>query len=288
MRRFCYIALPLLLLNAGIVSVAAGPMSMKQVIGTVLAQRPELQVSRVDTAIAAIDAARIESLLDPVVTANVGVSDEKTPTVSDFQPAENRLARISGAISKPLSGGDTVGVDFSYVRTSQGFNSPFAAQLARFNPAYSNQININYRRPLLKGAGRPDYSQGVLRAQAGILQAERQRQVVAHNLALQAVNAYYQLASDDINVDIARQAVQRARKLLAYQRSREQFGLIEAADRLQAEALLAARKTDLQRALSRRLNDQNRLNRLMLRSGRHPIFVHLKHRAHPSLRHSTR
>ncbi|MDQ6970710.1 MAG: TolC family protein [Mariprofundus sp.] len=248
-------------------------MSLKQVIKSVLEQHPELNVSRIDTAIAATETNRVEGILDPIITANVIVSDEKTPTVSDFQPAENRIGQLSGSISKALASGGTIGADFNYIRTSQGFNSPFAAQLALFNPSYRNQININYRHPLLKGSDRPDYNQALISAEAGLEQAKKQKQVIAHNLALQVINAYYQLASDDINIDIARQAVKRAKRLLAYQRSRERFGLIERADRLQAEALLAARNTDLQRSLSQRLNNQNTLNRLMLHQSSAKISV---------------
>jgi len=261
----------------------AEAMSLKQVIETVLAHHPDLNVSRIDHAIASTETGRVEGLLDPVVTASISASDEKTPTISDFQPSENRLGTLAGTISKPLASGGTVGADFTYNRTSQGFKSPFAANLALFNPSYRNQININYRYPLLKGANRPDYNQALVNAEAGVNQADKQRQVIAHNLILQALNAYYQLASDNINIDIAEQAVKRARRLLAYQRSREQFGLIEKADRLQAVALLAARKTDLQRSRSVRLNNQNTLNRLMLRAGDADIAVEYgKHQAEAS------
>jgi len=251
----------------------AEEMSLKQVIGAVLAHHPDLNVSRIDSAIATTETTRLEGLLDPTISVTATASDEKIPTISDFQPSENRIGQLSGAISKPLASGGTLGADFNYTRTSQGFRSPFAANLALFNPSYRNQININYRRPLLKGAGRPDYNQALTGAKAGVEQANMQRRVIAHNLALQAINAYYLLASDDINIDIAKQAVRRARKLLSYQRSRERFGLIEKADRLQAAAQLAARKTDLQRARSVRMNDQNKLNRLMLRRADAEISV---------------
>jgi len=264
-RLFRCILLSMLTVAVCAAPAAAGDMSLKQVIETVLAHHPDLHVSRIDSAIAATEATRVEGLLDPVVTASIGASDEKIPTISDFQPSETRLGTLAGAISKPLASGGTVGADFTYSRTSQGFKSPFAANLALFNPSYRNQLNINYRHPLLKGANRPDYNQALVSAGAGVSQTEKQRQVIAHNLTLQAINGYYQLASDDINIDIAEQAVKRARKLLAYQRSREQFGLIEKADRLQAAALLAARKTDLQRAKSVRLMNQSALNRIMSR-----------------------
>lgn len=246
-------------------AVASEAMSLKQVVEVVIANHPDLQINHVDIDIAETETQRIEGTLDPVVSAGVGLSEEQIPTFSDFQASETRAGYISGTISKPLASGDTLAAAFNYNRISQGFVSPFAAQLARFNPAYRNQIDVSYRHPFLKGSDRPDYLQSLIAAQAGITQAERQQQVIEHVLSLQALNAYYQLVFDGINIHIAEEAVGRASKLISYQRTREKFGLNEKSDRLQAEALLATRRTNLQRAMASRLNDQSALNRLMLR-----------------------
>jgi len=74
-------------------------------------------------------------------------------------------------------------------------------------------------------------------------------------------------------VELASQAVSRSRQLLKYQRSRERFGLIEKADRLQAEALLAARNTELQQSIARHEANTTILNRLMLRPPDAPITL---------------
>ena len=254
-------------------AMAANTMSLKQVIESTLSSHPDLQLSRIDSAIAQTETRRIQGMLDPTVSASIKASEEKIPVSSDFQASETRIGQLAGAIAKPLDNGGTLSANFAYNRTSQAFNSPLAAQLSRFNPAYRNQINLSYRHPLLKGADKPDYHYSRLAAEAGIKSADIQQRIIAQQLTLRAVNAYYQLASDDINIGIAGQAVERAKKLLTYQRSRERFGLIEKADRLQAEALLAARNTDLQRAHSRRLTSLNILNRLMLRPANSELTV---------------
>ena len=244
----------------------AEQMSLKQVMEAVLINHPDLALSRVDTAIAETEVRNLEGQLDPVLTARIGASDEKSPVASDFQAAQTRVGQLSGGIEKPLANGGTVGANFTYNRTSQKFTSPLASQLARFNPAYRNQVNLSYRHPLLKGADRPSYHEAMTAAEANIRSSQLQQQVIAYTLSLQVLNAYYQLASDDINISLAEQAIARAKKLLSYQRSREEFGLIERVDRLQAEALLAARRTDLQQARARRDADLTALNRLMRRS----------------------
>lgn len=238
-------------------------LSLKQVVAAVLQGNPQLTISRTDTELAAADAQRVEGLLDTSLSATVKGSEERVRTVSDFQAAKTRQMQFSGGISQPLENGNTLGVTASYSRTGQGFNSPLAAQLALFNPSYRSQIDITYRIALQRGSDRPDYALGLESVQARTRAASLNEQMVTRTLALSALNAFYRLSSDDINVDISRQAVQRAREVLSYQKSRQRFGLIEQADALQAEALLAARRTDLQRALAAREADESSLRRLM-------------------------
>ncbi len=258
---------------SGMASTAAAgeSMSLAEALRIVLARHPDIGLARVDTAIARTEIQRTEGLLDPSYSATITASDEQVPVASDFQPSEKRIASLTGNISKPLANGGTLSADINYSRTSQGFVSPLASQLAKFNPEYQNQLNISYRHPLLRGAGRPDYRETLNAARADTQAAEINQRSIAHALSLKVLNAYYQLAGDDIRVELARQAVARARRLLAYQRSRERFGLIERADRLQAEALLAARQTELQQAIAQRKASAAILNRLMLRRPDAPI-----------------
>ncbi|ATX79097.1 Outer membrane efflux protein [Mariprofundus aestuarium] len=266
-----------LLLSAWAMPAAAEEMDLKTAIERVISSHPDLDVSLIDRQIAQTDSRRVEGMLDPVVTARIGASEETVPTSSSFQPSETRLGQLSASIAKPLASGGTLGANFNYIRTSQAYPpSPLAAQLSSFNPAYRNQINLNYRHPLLKGSDRPDYSQSLIASEAGVRAANMQQLVTARILALKATNAWFQLASDDINIRIADQAVQRANELLNYQQVREKFGLIETADRLQAEALLAGRKTDLQRARARRASSLNNLNMLMRRAPESAIDIRIE------------
>ncbi len=266
------IAAVCLLLSTG-PAFAAEALSLKQVLESIIDKHPDLQLNRIDRSIALTESLNVEGMLDPTVSANFIASEEKIPVSSDFQASETRLGQLSGSISKPLSTGGTLGANFTYNRTSNAYNSPLAAQLSRFNPSFRHQINASYRHPIFKGADRPDYQQSLVAAEAGVDAARQQSLVTMHILSLQAISAFYQLAADDININIAQQAVKRAKKLLNYQRSREQFGLIERADRLQAEALLAARRTGLQKAKAQRFTDQSMLNRLMLRPSIQEIVI---------------
>ncbi len=256
-------------------SAAEDTISLKHVIEQVLRNHPDLRISHIDSAIAATGSDSVQGLLDPRIQASAGIAQDQTPVSSSFQPTETRIAQFNAGASKTLAFGDTLGVDFSYNRNLQLFNSPFAAQLASINPSYRSQMNLRYRHPLLKGNGLPAYAQGLEAAEQRHTASRLQSAVLAHQLTLSALNLFYQLALDDVNIHYAELAVARARRLLAYQRQREDFGLIEETDRLQAEALLATRKTQLQQAIARRETDQTSLNRLMLQPATKPLNITL-------------
>ncbi|MDX8402998.1 MAG: TolC family protein, partial [Mariprofundaceae bacterium] len=99
--------------------------------------------------------------------------------------------------------------------------------------------------------------------------------MLKEQLAGQATSLYFQLTADNLALELAEDAVRRAKKLLRYQRTREQFGLIERSDRLQAEALLATRRMELNIAEATSAQGKTNLNRLMIRSPDAPLHPEL-------------
>jgi outer membrane protein TolC len=251
----------------------AESMSLNQVVEEMLSRHPDLTISRVDSDIARTDIQRSEGLLDPVLTAGISASEDTTPASSAFQASKTQRGKLSAGISKPLASGGTLSASGAFNSTKQTFSNPLSASFTLINPEYRNQFDVSYRHPLLRGADRPDYHNALIAADAGYKSAQFAQEITAHNLSLQALNLYYRLASSDINIHIAAEAVKRAQQLLAYQHAREKFGLTEASDRLQAEALLAARQTSLEQAIAGRASDLTQLNRLMLRDATRPIEV---------------
>lgn len=199
--------------------------------------------------------------------------EDQTPPASDFQPDETHTGQFSGSISKPFSGGSTLSANIDFNRTKQNFSSPFASQLATINPAYRSNASLSYRLPLMRGAGGPDYNDALNASMAETEASRLQREVVMRDLSLQATNIYFRLLSDGVSVELADVAMKRAHRLLNYQEFREQFGLIETADRRQTEALLAARKLEYQQAIAQQTGDMTSLNRLMLRAPDAPVTV---------------
>lgn len=253
------------------VADADGQLTLGAAIAATLAGNPELAINALDTRRAAAEADRIEGALDARATATVGISEDQTPVASDFLPDQTRFAGASGGITKPLTGGGELQAAIDYNRTQLQFASPLAAQLARINPAYRGAVSVLYRHPLARGADRPEYHDALSAAGADTLASRVDRHVIARHLALQTVTTWYQLLSSDVSIRLADIAVDRARRLLDYQKLRSEFGLIETADVRQAEALLASRALELQSALATRDQHQVALNRLMRRAPDTPL-----------------
>jgi len=252
------------------VSVRAEPVGLDAVIRNVLERHPDISVVRLKTEKIRTDQQRIEGQLDPQITASLLSTNDQNPTNSLFNPViSNTFQQIKGDITKPLSNGDTVTIAVDYNRSLLTFEK--TNQFALFDPSYHNQIDLTYRHALLRGSGRPAYHQALAAALADESAARFQEAVTARNLSRQAIQLYFDIEADAVNRRLAFDTAKRAGRLLAYQKSRERFGLIEKADRLQAEALLATRRMELADAEARLAEDTTALNRLMLRDPGTPI-----------------
>lgn len=254
--------------------LAAAELTLSDVLQRTLAQHPDLSLSHIGTAMAETDAMRIEGMLDPQVKGAIGYSDEKTPTTSPFAATRTNISRLSGSITKPLQDGSSLTGMLNYNRAELTYPSSVPPTFqSTLNPAYQNQIDLIYRYPLMRGHGNPAYHQSALATENDIAGTRWQTEMIREQLAEQAISRFYQMAANEISLKLAHDAVRRAERLLEYQKMREQFGLIERAEALQAEALLATRKMELAQAAATLQLSRTALNRLMLEAPGNDITV---------------
>lgn len=259
-----------LLISVTLLTLASSPLhaeslTLDDVLQRTLENNPDINISRIGTSMAEAEAMRIEGMLDAQVKGRIGYSDEKSPTTSPFAPTKTTASTLSGSITKPLSDGSSLTGMFNYNRSNLTYPTTVPPTFQSTpNPAYQNQIDLIYRYPLMRGHGNPAYHQQALAVENDITSSKWQTEMVREQLAGQAIALFYQMAANEISLKLSRDAVERANKLLAYQKMREQFGLIERADRLQAEALLATRKMELAQATSTLQLSRTSINRLML------------------------
>lgn len=253
-------------------TASAQSISLADVIHETFANSPDIPLSQLGRDFVKVEQQRIEGMLDPSVSGRIGYSDEKVPTVSPFASSKTQFAQLSGNISKPLEDGSTLTGSLNYNRTKLGYPASVPPDfLPSINPVYQNQIDLTYRYPLLRGHGNPAYHEEMAASRQDEEAAIWRVEILKEQLAEQATMAYFRLTADNLTVNLAKGTIERAEKLLKYQKMREQFGLIERSDRLQAEALLATRRMDLSLAEATSRQGETNLNRLMLRAPDAPL-----------------
>jgi len=255
--------------------IATHALSLQDVIQHIFSNNPALNITRLQEKSLKIDHAAIEEQLNPQASIKTTYSDETKPSVSSFAPSGTSIGLLSGSISKPLQDGSLLTLSANYTRSHTAYPSsvPIFFQ-STINPTYQQQIDLIYRYPLFKGHDNLAYQAQLKQMDANQHAAHWQVMIQKEQLATQAIQLFFQMQANKIAIDLAHSAVIRAKKILRYQKNRENFGLIEKADRLQADALLAGRNLDWVNAQATWNNSQTSLNRLMHRAYNTPIQLH--------------
>lgn len=230
---------------------------LKNIIETILAQHPELELRKLELEIARQAPEVIKGQLDTAWESQLGYRQEDPPVASNFQATDTTRFFAGAAIHKALSSGGNLSLNLDLSKTDQ------TSAFITVNPAVQTSISLRYQLPIFKYAGRPQYHKNLAAALAEAQVSQYQQRISLRNLSLQALNSYYRLLADDNSIRLAQVAVSRSKELLKYQRLREKFGLVEKADRMQTEALVAARALQLQQAKAQKQNDLVQLNRIM-------------------------
>ncbi|MDQ6954613.1 MAG: TolC family protein [Mariprofundaceae bacterium] len=255
----------------------AEPVSLSDVLHIVLSKHPALALARIQEQSLKIEQQNIQGLLDPRVSLTGGLSDQTTPTTNPFAPSGSSSRTLAGNITKLLPDGSTVSASFAYSRSKVSYPAsvPVVFQ-ATINPTYEHQIDLIYRYPLLRGHGNPNFNEQISNNEYNEVAAHWNTAIQRELLAAQAISLYYQIASNIIAKRLAQDAVMRAKKLLIYQKKRQEFGLIETSDQRQTEALLAARNVEYSNANATLRRSITTLNRLMLREAGRTIQAHIE------------
>lgn len=247
-------------------NAVAESINLSQVLQQVLREQPSIALAELNESLKRTDDIQREAMLDTQWGVALNGSDEKNPSTSPFGANITNIAVASANISKPFSDGSLLTATMSYSRVRMRYpGTTLSTFQASLNPVYENKIDLIYSYPLWQGRGNPAYHQQAIINEKGVESAHWNVEIQHEQLLAQAIGMYYQLAANEISVRIAEDAMHRASQLLQYQRKRESFGLVEAADRLQTEALVATRKAGVVQANAALQSSRTALSRLLLK-----------------------
>ncbi|MFV1996560.1 MAG: TolC family protein [Acidiferrobacterales bacterium] len=236
-------------------TATAESFTLHQTLRRVMLTYPTVEIARLQARRAQQDIIRARSVLGWNLGGQVGANHD----LSQFSGTPSDTANLSAELSRQLASGGTIGLggSYNYVDSSFSFGPTFP------NPSRLARVDANYRKPLAKGTGNPLYNEGLKSAKAGERIARANEQSVRDGLATQTIELFYLAALIQAQMETAKDAVARARKLKSFIRRNERLGLSEEKDLLQAEAQLQARIADYDSLVTTWEQQRTLINRLL-------------------------
>jgi outer membrane protein TolC len=230
----------------------AQSFTLHQTLNRVTTTYPSIEIARMQVARAQQEINRAQSIIGWNVGAQIGAKHD----LSAFGvPVDS--ANLSANLTKPLASGGSIGLssNYNYDESSITYFPP--------NPSNLSRIDANYRMPLAKGSGNPQYQQAITSAEAGARIARANELTTRDQLASQTMELFYGAAATRVQIATAENAIDRAKRLKKYIQDNARLGLAEEKDLLQAEAQLQARISDYDALMVSWEQQRTAINRLL-------------------------
>ena len=244
-----------LLLLATPMAALAESFTLQRTLQQVIETYPTIEIARMQVARAQQETLKAQSILGWNLGAQAGASHD----ISPFLGTPSDSANLSANLTRPLASGGSIGIggNYSYEDSSFTFGPSFP------NPSHFSRIDANYRLPLAKGAGNPQYEGAMISAEAGARIAQANEYTTRDQLASQTMELFYGAAATRIQMATAKDAIERAQRLKKYIQGNARLGLSEEKDLLQAQAQLQARISDYDALVVAWEQQRTAINRLL-------------------------
>ena len=202
----------------------AEKMSLEQVLQAVVNHYPVLKTASYRVERAYQNVIKVKSQLGWQLQGQGGVAND----VSFFGSSVQRL-EMTGAMRRRLSTGDDISVNARLSRE----DTDSAAQP---NPLNTSRIDFNYRRPLDKSAGGPEYRLDLEQADLSVVLAQTDKRIMYDSIADRVIDVYFAAIVTESQIQNLNQALERTKRLERFTKSRLNLGIAENKDQLQVIA----------------------------------------------------
>lgn len=243
-------------------------ISLADALAVAVRRNRTLETARIDVAIGEARILASRGVDDWLVDAALSWTSRRSDPVTGlpFQQIAFDGLRFEAGLIKPLPQGGQLGLrlDADYQRQlslvlieTGGTETTFESESMVYLPA----LRLEYRQPFLRGFGE-DYARAERRRQIAAKEvALLEREATAANVIRDVVQAYWELAYAEQELDIRRQSLQLAREQLRVVRAGIEVGklapteaaAVEAEIAQREEAVLLAEQAVVERALQLRL-----------------------------------
>jgi outer membrane protein len=216
-------------------------LTLEECVRLALSRGFDLEIEQQSLAIAQDSVPIARSQYRPIVSATTGKSVSRTAASEGFAGTHRENVDASVGVSQRMLLGTQVGLDL------QNNRFDIDPAISALNPAYTSDVTLRLRQPLLKGFGTRLNSQVIRRAEIGFDIAGNNYESRALNVIQDTENAYYLLTGARDQLQVFRYSLQLAEALLSESNSRRDAGMATRLDVLQAEVGVAnARRSVLE------------------------------------------
>lgn len=234
-------------------AVRAESFTYLQTLERVMATYPSLEVAQMQVDRAWQEKQKVESRIGWGLGAQAGYNHDLAP----FGAAISDTSNLGLSLDRPLASGGSLGLSGTYT------DSRYTPSLFGSSYSRTSRVDLNYRKPLGRGAGNPAYGQGLVSAEAGARIAEANALATRDQIARQTMDLFYGAVLTQARIANARVGIERAERLKGYIGSNTQLGLAERQDLLQTEAQLQSQRADHDVLMAAWAQQRASLNRLM-------------------------
>jgi outer membrane protein len=247
------------------------PLTLEDAVRRAIDNNLELAVERLNPQTFDLTLASLRANYKPVATSSIGRRDNvRTPTnlLNPGSPNVSTMTYNSGISQNlPWFGGIT-----SLTFNNNKVVSP-TDQLARFDPQYNSSYLFSYTQPLLRGFKIDQTRQQMKTTVINRDTAELNLKARSTNTLANVRSSYWDYVYSIQAVDVARQSLALASKLLSDNKVRVEVGTMAPMDVVQAEAEEATRQQTLTTAVATMRTAELALKRLIVGGTNDPLWA---------------
>jgi outer membrane protein len=257
--------------SGGTASVATLPMTLADAVQHAIDNNLELAVERLNPQTFDLTLASLRANYKPVATSSFGRRDNTRPPTNLLNPGSPSVSTMTynGGLAKNLQwGGGSLALAFNNNKVV----SP-TDRLASFDPQFNSTYLFSYNQPLLRGFRIDQTRQQMKTTSINRDNSELNLKARSVNTLANVRSAYWDYVYSIQAVDVARESLALAQKLLSDNKIRVEVGTMAPMDVVQAEAEEATRQQTLTTSLATMRTAELSLKRLIVSGTTDPLWA---------------
>jgi len=251
-------------------SAGSVPLTLEEAVRRAEDNNLDIQVERLNPPSFDLTLAGLEAVYHPVATSRYGRIDNVRLPTSLLNPGAPNISTMvynAGITQAMRKGGGSLVTNFNNQR--QASSDVFS----NFNPQFNTTLNFNYTQPLLRNFKIDSTRQQIKTTLISRDTADLNLKARTVNTLAAVRNAYWDYAASIQAVEVARESLALAQKLLSDNRVRVEVGTMAPMDVVQAQAEEATRQQALTTATATMRTAELALKRLIVSGTSDPLWA---------------